>query len=389
MTVIPPVRSSGRRTPRGRMPRFVLGLAVLVLLAGAVFAGAALRRSGSGPTEITLRISGYSDTVVLTVPGAPQDGCAFSAEVTTCTTTVPASQGDRARVRAGTAGSPPPSSSVRLLYWGCEEGDGVASCTVTRTPRGVRVCVSTSDPKDEAARQRCAEAIEAIEAIEAGEASEAESGAAATRKVTVVPVTPRGNPQPDYTVVEMERSSSIHGSSCTTAPGALFPDIVTCPPTVAGAGMCWIEREHSGGLLCGSPWSRTLYRHTAVDPWDTTLQRLVRRAAEKPAGSVPTAKTRPWALELADGTHCQRRLGGPAPTLPGRLSDAYGCGERGIVVEGPGTPLLDTRSPLWTVQLLDPLTLSSPDKPSEDLSGLPERESVAVVYYAGRPDSLR
>ncbi|WP_259408024.1 MULTISPECIES: hypothetical protein [Streptomyces] len=38
MTVIPPVRSSGRRTPLGRMPRLVLGLVVLTLLVGAVFA---------------------------------------------------------------------------------------------------------------------------------------------------------------------------------------------------------------------------------------------------------------------------------------------------------------------------------------------------------------
>lgn len=359
------------------MPRLVLGLAVLTLLAGAVLAGAALRRSGSGPAEVTFRISGYSDTVVLTVPGAPKDGCGFSATVTTCTTTVPASQGGRAQVRAGTTGSPPPS--VRLLYWGCGEGDGVASCTVTGSRRGSRVCVSTSDPQDEAARQRCAEAVEA---------PEPESGAAATRKVTVVPVTPRGNPRPDYTVVEMGRSSSIYGSACTTAPGALSPDIVSCPPTSSGAGMCWIEREHSGELLCASPWSRTLYHHTALDPWDTTLEQLV-RAAEKPAENAPAAETRPWALELADGTRCRRRLGGPAPALPGQLSDAYGCGKRGVVVEGPGTPLLDTRTPLWTVQLLDPLTSASPDGPSEDPGALPDREGVAVVYYAGRPDPLR
>ncbi|GAB2930046.1 hypothetical protein GCM10027075_33030 [Streptomyces heilongjiangensis] len=174
MTVIPPVRSAGRRTPFGRMPKLVLGLVVLALLAAAVFAGAALRRSGAGPAEITFRISGYSDTVVLTVPGASRDGCAFSAKITTCTTTVQVSGEGRAHVRAGTAGAPPPSS-VRLLYWGCGEGDGVASCTLTGSPRGSPVRVSTSDPKDEAARQRCADAVEA---------PEPESGAAVTRKVS-------------------------------------------------------------------------------------------------------------------------------------------------------------------------------------------------------------
>ncbi|WP_086800020.1 hypothetical protein [Streptomyces caniscabiei] len=377
MTVIPPVRSSGRRAPLGRMSRFIIGLAVFALLAGAVVAGAALRRSDSGPAGGTVRISGHSDTAVLTVPGAPQDDCAFSATVTTCTTTVPAGEGERVQVLAGTAKALPPS--VRLLYWGCGEGAGVASCTITGSPRGVRVCVSTSDAKDEAARQRCASAIGA---------PEPESGAAATRKVTVVPVTPRGNPGPDYTVVDMDRSSSIYGSACTTAPGALLPDIVSCPPTSAGAGMCWIERERSGRLLCGSPWSKTLYRHKALDPYDTTLKQLV-HAAEKPTGTAPLEETRPWALELADGTRCHRRLGGPAPVLPGQLSDAYGCGERGIVVEGPGTPLLDTRSPLWTVQLFAPLTPVSPDEPSASPGGLPEREGVAVVYHAGRPDPVR
>lgn len=377
MTVNPPVRSSGRRTPRGPLARLVLGLAVLALLAGAVFAGAALRRWDSGPTEVTLRISGYSDVVALTVPGAPRDGCTFTAKVTTCTTTIPAGEGGRAQVRAGTAKPLPPS--VRLLYWGCGEEGGVASCTITGSPRDARVCVSTSDPKDEAARQRCAETIGA---------PEPEAGAAATRKVTVVPVTPRGNPRPDYTVVEMDRSAKIYGSACTTPPGALVPDIVSCPPNVAGAAMCWIKPEHPRELLCGSPWSKTLYHHTTLDAWDTTLEGLV-RAAERPGETAPTAETKPWALELADGTRCQRRHGGPAPTLPGQLSDAYGCGKRGIVVEGPGTPLLDTRSPLWTVRLFDPLTPASPGEPSEDIGELLESESVAVAYYAGRPDPLR
>ncbi|MFI2036140.1 hypothetical protein ACH470_16005 [Streptomyces bottropensis] len=53
------------------MPRLVLGLVVLVLLAEAVFAGAAFRRVNSGPAEAPLRISGHSDVVVLTVSGAP------------------------------------------------------------------------------------------------------------------------------------------------------------------------------------------------------------------------------------------------------------------------------------------------------------------------------
>ena len=81
--------------------------------------------------------------------------------------------------------------------------------------------------------------------------------------------------------------------------------------------------------------------------------------------------------------------GSVAPTLPGQLSDAYGCGKRGIVVEGPGTPLLDTGSPLWTVRLFDPLKAASPDGASEDIGELLERESVAVAYYAGRPDPVR
>jgi hypothetical protein len=49
----------------------------------------------------------------------------------------------------------PLPTGVKIVYWGCDEGAASATCTVTADAER-SVCVTTTSPKDTAARSRCA-----------------------------------------------------------------------------------------------------------------------------------------------------------------------------------------------------------------------------------------
>lgn len=161
-----------------------------------------------------------------------------------------------------------------------------------------------------------------------------------------------GRPVGGYTVEEGGQANS-----CKRRKGGPEDGLVSC---AVGLDVCW--PAESATLLCG------------FNPWDKKLQR---RVPDGPLGEVDTSKYEapPWALELANGEKCVRRVGGSWGGRADGLIGAYMCSAAGVVLAGDD-PVLDKGKAAWTVkfgQLADdPATVMPP----------PEKIRVVTAYLA-------
>jgi hypothetical protein len=88
-----------------------------------------------------------------TMPGTTEGTCRVEAGRTDCTKVVRVAKGEQGPVTVVPDGTLP--TGVKIVYWGCDEGAASATCTVTADAEH-SVCVTTTSPKDAAARSRCA-----------------------------------------------------------------------------------------------------------------------------------------------------------------------------------------------------------------------------------------
>ncbi|MFD9701186.1 hypothetical protein [Lentzea sp. NPDC059081] len=153
----------------------------------------------------------------------------------------------------------------------------------------------------------------------------------ATEVVSVVAVDKAGNPAAGYQV-----SDGGEAENCLPSPAATDTGVVSCSPTAAGAGVCWVTPS-PGVLLCGD------------EPWRTSLRRVITAG---PVNQTPLGEeAQPWGLELADGAKCQRRNGGSWPGRADGFVGAYSCDrDEEFVLAGNG-PLVNRAKPAWTVKV--------------------------------------
>jgi hypothetical protein len=121
-------------------------------LAGVVAGGTVLGINAAAPDTVPIRVKVASDIIQVTMPGEAEPGCRRPPGRTDCTTIVKPKKGSRGPISVQPDGPLP--RGVVFLYWGCSEGAQAKSCTV-RADRERSVCVTTSSPKDAAARAAC------------------------------------------------------------------------------------------------------------------------------------------------------------------------------------------------------------------------------------------
>lgn len=169
-----------------------------------------------------------------------------------------------------------------------------------------------------------------------------------------------GNPAPGYTVTD-ELGTGVDCSYALPAASALNDNIRWCSPTASSTNVCW-SQPGSAVILCG------------MDPRKKELRRIT---LSSPVGPV-TAPTDPlpWGLDLADGSHCAIRNGGAWDGRPDGLTGAYFCdGETAFVLTNGADPVVNTSSPIWTVQVGQLQGLDVPVPP-------PSAVAVTTAYFA-------
>ena len=116
-----------------------------------------------------------------------------------------------------------------------------------------------------------------------------------------------------------------------------------------------------------------------ASPWDMTLREFY---SAKPIHDMKLEYAPvPWAMELADGGKCRRRIGGALDPLPFDLTVAYYCkGSGGDIVSGGKVKLFNKSSGKWSVQIID----TQKAVKAGDSYRLPPRRSVVKVYFAGQ-----
>ncbi|MFE6398163.1 hypothetical protein [Streptomyces alboflavus] len=122
-------------------------------LAASVTAGGVVLSQQAGADSVAVRVTVATRVLEATMPGEPEGTCSVGKGATDCTTVVSSKKGESGPVSVDPA--QPLPAGVSLVYWGCDEGAQADSCSVT-ADHDRRVCVTTTSPKDEAARRRCA-----------------------------------------------------------------------------------------------------------------------------------------------------------------------------------------------------------------------------------------
>ncbi|MFD8229886.1 hypothetical protein ACFV16_38165 [Streptomyces massasporeus] len=121
-------------------------------LAGLVASGVVFGVNGDAPTTIPVHVKVTSTIIEVSLPGTREKGCRAGNGKTDCTTTVTPKKGESGPVEVQ-PNSPLPDG-VHFVYWGCDQGPSASTCTV-RADRERTVCVTTTSPKDKAARAAC------------------------------------------------------------------------------------------------------------------------------------------------------------------------------------------------------------------------------------------
>jgi hypothetical protein len=98
-------------------------------------------------------VKAASAIIEVSLPGTHGKGCRTGQGRTDCTTTVTPKKGASGPIEVQ-PNSPLPDG-VHFVYWGCDQGPSASACTV-RADQERSVCVTTTSPKDAAARKACA-----------------------------------------------------------------------------------------------------------------------------------------------------------------------------------------------------------------------------------------
>ncbi|MCF2526029.1 hypothetical protein [Yinghuangia soli] len=133
--------------------KLVIGVTLLALGGGGLWV---LGQGGGGGAKpsVPLRVQVATDVFeVGAMPGTTEGTCRVEAGQTDCTKIVQVAKGERGPVTVVPDGPLP--AGVGIVYWGCDEGAASAICTVTADAER-SICVTTTSPKDTAARSRCA-----------------------------------------------------------------------------------------------------------------------------------------------------------------------------------------------------------------------------------------
>lgn len=142
--------AAGQSAGIGLTAKLVIGAGLTAAVAG----GTVLNQQSASPDTVPVHVTVATGVIEVTMPGEPEPDCRIEAGATDCTTVVISEEGERGPVTVDPAGPLP--EGVSVLYWGCDEGPEAASCTVL-ADRERSVCVTTTSPDDEAARQACAD----------------------------------------------------------------------------------------------------------------------------------------------------------------------------------------------------------------------------------------
>ncbi|MFJ6930646.1 ATP-binding protein [Streptomyces nigra] len=154
-------RIDGHTPPGGRLPQGGLTLTAKLVIGGALLAigGGGVWVLGQGgqadaKPSVPLHVQVATDVFeVGAMPGTTEGTCRVEAGRTDCTKVVRVAKGEQGPVTVVPDGPLP--TGVKIVYWGCDEGAASATCTVTADAER-SVCVTTTSPKDTAARSRCA-----------------------------------------------------------------------------------------------------------------------------------------------------------------------------------------------------------------------------------------
>ncbi|MCD2147121.1 vWA domain-containing protein [Gordonia paraffinivorans] len=168
--------------------------------------------------------------------------------------------------------------------------------------------------------------------------------------VEVVAVDGSGRPINGFSVGST-RGSFHDVGYCTHAIGALTTGVYHCGATVDSASACWPSGSQ---LLC------------THSPWVTEL-RSYSYSGRLPTLSAPDPESRPWGLELEDGSRCAAILGGAFSPQPQGFLYSYGCkrssGSDLIVYQDPESEeLFDKSGSGWTVWAGPPAATATPTK---------------------------
>jgi len=195
-------------------------------------------------------------------------------------------------------------------------------------------------------------------AVQSPTSSESETSAAATAQIVVRPVTASGLLAPGF--------GTSHGTDTVTcsvgaaaSPAAVDNDIVACTPEASDAVACWAAAD-PGHVFC------------LRDPWAEDVVELP-LADHVPHVTAPK-HPHPLGLTLADGTHCDLRVGGTSTVLVGHPTwfAAFICNATTAVWGPPTGDGIDTSGPMWTVHVA-----------ALDGTGALATTTVTDAYYAG------
>ncbi|WP_327349072.1 hypothetical protein [Streptomyces europaeiscabiei] len=154
-------RIDGHTPPGGGLSQGGLTLTAKLVIGGALLAigGGGLWVLGQGgeadaKPSVPLHVQVATDVFEIgAMPGTTEGACRVEAGRTDCTKVVKVAKGEQGPVTVVPDGPLP--TGVKIVYWGCDEGAASATCTVTADAER-SVCVTTTSPKDTAARSRCA-----------------------------------------------------------------------------------------------------------------------------------------------------------------------------------------------------------------------------------------
>jgi hypothetical protein len=137
--------------------KLVIGGSLLAgLAAGVIVVPDALGGDGNTsppPVEkVPLTLSVNTAALRLSLPGTPTGTCDASDAGTKCTSVVSATKGGEGPIQVQPLDPLP--AGVDIVYWGCREGPQALSCTVKAEAEST-ICITTTDPRDAAARQEC------------------------------------------------------------------------------------------------------------------------------------------------------------------------------------------------------------------------------------------
>ncbi|MEU6803022.1 hypothetical protein [Streptomyces neyagawaensis] len=121
-------------------------------LAGLVASGVVFGLNGNAPETVPVHVKVTSAIIEVSLPGTREKGCRTGQGQTDCTTTVTPKKGESGPIEVR-PNSPLPDG-VHFVYWGCDQGPSASACTV-RADQERTVCVTTTSPKDKAARTAC------------------------------------------------------------------------------------------------------------------------------------------------------------------------------------------------------------------------------------------